>query len=482
MKSIGITTKICLLLAVAIAGGVGASTFLLVRLKMLQAAYDDVLAGIAHQDSARVMQMTFKKQVQAWKDLLLRGSDPAAFQRYSAEFHAQETKVRELAGALKAGESGADVSELIEQFEESHQQLGANYSAAGQAFEQAGGLNPREVDQMVKGQDRAPTDTIDRIVEVLAKRSAAASAAQARAVNRQIWELSLIILAVFCGIILVSTLTVRSLSAVLRRSIHSLAEGAAQVASAASQVSASSQALARGSSEQASSLEETSASTEEINSTAQRNTQNSGSAADLVSALQRKFADTNQSLEQMVSAMGQINTHSGSISKIIKTIDEIAFQTNLLALNAAVEAARAGEAGMGFAVVADEVRNLAQRCAQAAKDTAALIEESIARSRDGKSKVDEMAAAVRSVTEQSGKVKALVDEVRIGSEDQARGIEQIGKAISQMEQVTQKSAASAEESAAAAEELNTQSAALQRIVEALTRLMGRTAVTSAESV
>ena len=171
--------------------------------------------------------------------------------------------------------------------------------------------------------------------------------------------------------------------------------------------------------------------------------------------------------------MGEINTQSGKISKIIKVIDEIAFQTNILALNAAVEAARAGEAGMGFAVVADEVRNLAQRCAQAARDTAALIEESIAKSNDGKVKVDEVADAIRAITEESAKVKTLVDEVNLGSQEQARGIEQIGKAITQMEQVTQTTAASAEESAAAAEELNAQSETLKDIVGAVDGHGGR---------
>jgi len=160
------------------------------------------------------------------------------------------------------------------------------------------------------------------------------------------------------------------------------------------------------------------------------------------------------------------------MSKIIKTIDEIAFQTNILALNAAVEAARAGEAGMGFAVVADEVRNLAQRCAQAAKDTAALIEESIAKSNDGKTKVDQVAVAIHAITEESGKVKTLVDEVNLGSQEQARGIEQIGKAITQMEQVTQRTAANSEESAAAAEELNAQSETLKDVVVRLSAMVG----------
>lgn len=122
--------------------------------------------------------------------------------------------------------------------------------------------------------------------------------------------------------------------------------------------------------------------------------------------------------------------------------------------------------------MADEVRNLAQRCAQAAKDTAELIEESIAKSNDGKTKVDQVAVAIREVTEEAGKVKTLVDEVSLGSQEQARGIEQIGKAISQMEQVTQKSAANAEECASAAEELNAQSETLRDIVERLTAMVG----------
>jgi methyl-accepting chemotaxis protein/methyl-accepting chemotaxis protein-1 (serine sensor receptor) len=264
----------------------------------------------------------------------------------------------------------------------------------------------------------------------------------------------------------------RSVTGGLHEVVQEIAHGADQVTSAAKQISGASQSLAEGTSQQAASLEETSASTEEINSMARRNSENSHSAADLVKASDQRFADTNRSLQDMVLAMGEINTSSDKISKIIKVIDEIAFQTNILALNAAVEAARAGEAGMGFAVVADEVRNLAQRCAQAARDTAVLIEESILKSNDGKQKVDQVAKAIHTITEQSTQIKTLVDEVHLGSQEQSRGIEQIGRAIVQMEQVTQKAAASAEESASAAEELNAQSAALKDIVSRLNVMVG----------
>jgi methyl-accepting chemotaxis protein len=170
--------------------------------------------------------------------------------------------------------------------------------------------------------------------------------------------------------------------------------------------------------------------------------------------------------------MREITGSSGKISKIIKVIDEIAFQTNILALNAAVEAARAGEAGMGFAVVADEVRNLAQRSAQAAKDTAALIEESISRSHDGSTKLERVGEVIHAITESAAKVKTLVDEVNLGSQEQARGIEQISKSIAQMDRVTQTTAAQAQQSASASEELSAQAEATKQVVLRLAVLVG----------
>jgi methyl-accepting chemotaxis protein len=296
--------------------------------------------------------------------------------------------------------------------------------------------------------------------------AAQASAGRGRTL---IW---LLLLAAVAGGSAIVFFSVRSVSRVLRRAVTELSEGAEQVASGAAQVASASQSLAQGSSEQAASLEETSASSEEINAMAQRNSESSSMAAGLVSQSQQKFLEANRSLEQMVVAMGEISASSDKISKIIKVIDEIAFQTNILALNAAVEAARAGEAGMGFAVVADEVRNLAQRCAQAAKDTANLIDESIGKSNDGKSKVDHVAGAIQSIVAESGKIKALVEQVNLGSQEQARGISQVGQAIGQIGQVTQSTAAAAEQGAAAAQELGAQSEALIGVVERLTALAG----------
>jgi methyl-accepting chemotaxis protein/methyl-accepting chemotaxis protein-1 (serine sensor receptor) len=258
----------------------------------------------------------------------------------------------------------------------------------------------------------------------------------------------------------------------LRTTATELRDGSEQVASAASQVATSAQALSQGASEQAASLEETSASMEEMASMTRKNADNSQQAAELMAEVDTQVSQSNGALGAMVQSMASIADSSNKVSKIIKTIDEIAFQTNILALNAAVEAARAGEAGMGFAVVADEVRNLAQRSAQAAKDTAGLIEESIARSGEGSQKVEQVSAAIQSITGSVGKVKALVDEVSVASRQQAQGIDQVSQAIAQMEKVTQSTAATAEESAAASEELNAQAETSMGIVNGLQAMVG----------
>ena len=261
----------------------------------------------------------------------------------------------------------------------------------------------------------------------------------------------------------------------LHKGIGTLSEAARQLTMAAENIASSSQAVADGSSTQAATLEEISASSEQISAMAARNLDNCRSASQSVSQSQQKFDVADSSLGQMVQAMTDISSHSDKISRIIKAIDEIAFQTNILALNAAVEAARAGQAGMGFAVVADEVRNLAHRSAQAARDTSALIEESIQRSNSGQTKVADVADVIRAITEEARQTRTLVEDVSTGSEEQTRGIQEVAQSIVQMQRVTQSTAASAEESAAAAQELQAQSETLKEVVSHLTLLVGEVA-------
>jgi methyl-accepting chemotaxis protein/methyl-accepting chemotaxis protein-1 (serine sensor receptor) len=265
---------------------------------------------------------------------------------------------------------------------------------------------------------------------------------------------------------------VKGIIVTLRTATHDLAQGAQHVASASAQVASASQSLSQGATEQAASLEQTSASMEEIASMTRMNAENTHQAAGMMADAEKQVHGANAALDAMVTSMSAIKESSDKVSKIIKTIDEIAFQTNILALNAAVEAARAGEAGMGFAVVADEVRTLAQRSAQAAKDTAVLIEESIAKANDGNQKVNQVTSAIAAITDSSVKAKGLVDEVSVASRQQSQGIEQVSQAIAQMEKVTQTNAASAEESAAVSEELSAQAEEASSVVKRLMVLVG----------
>jgi methyl-accepting chemotaxis protein len=264
----------------------------------------------------------------------------------------------------------------------------------------------------------------------------------------------LLFLIALCVAVMTLILMERQVSGPLRIVARRLAEGADSLSISAAQVSSAGISIAEGASLQAASLEETSASSEEISSMAQRSAADCCTTAGLVELSQTKFGGANKALESLVLAMNAIQTSSAKVSKVIKVIDEIAFKTNILALNAAVEAARAGEAGTGFAVVAEEVRNLAAQCSAAARDSATIVEESLRNSEEGKSRLDLVTSSIQVVTEDSLKIKHLVDQINTASNEQTGGIAQIARAISSMERVTQSSAGTAEESASAAEELN----------------------------
>jgi methyl-accepting chemotaxis protein len=254
--------------------------------------------------------------------------------------------------------------------------------------------------------------------------------------------------------------------------VDGLNEGAEQVAAASGEVSASSQSLAEGASEQAASLEETSSSLEEMASMTKQNADNAKQANDLMKKITQVVEDSNTAMGQLTTSMGDISTASEETSKIIKTIDEIAFQTNLLALNAAVEAARAGEAGAGFAVVAEEVRNLAIRAAEAAKNTSSLIEGTIKKIKEGTEQVNKAGDAFQLVASSTAKMGELVGEVAAASNEQAQGIDQVNKAVAEMDKVVQRNAANAEESAAASEELNAQARQMKSYVQDLVSVVG----------
>ncbi|HVU24600.1 MAG TPA: methyl-accepting chemotaxis protein [Opitutus sp.] len=274
------------------------------------------------------------------------------------------------------------------------------------------------------------------------------------------------------GLVIFSIFVARSIPRPFVAIITKLRDAAAANVTSAGTVAETSSAVARESSEQAAAIEETSASLEEISSMARSNADNATRAKE-IARLTRTAADAGTTqVSAMNDAMDAIKTSSDGIAKIIKTIDEIAFQTNILALNAAVEAARAGESGMGFAVVAEEVRALAQRSAAAAKETAAKIDDSVAKSRHGAEVCAKVAVHLGEIATKTREVDELIGDIATASQEQTKGISQVNTAIGQMDRVVQAGAARAEEGTGVALELTQRSEQLQVAVDELAAVVG----------
>lgn len=274
------------------------------------------------------------------------------------------------------------------------------------------------------------------------------------------------------ALILLSFLIIRSITRTLNRSITSLSEIAGQVEMGAKQISASSQQLADGTSQQVSSIEATSSSLEEMSTMTRQNAQNANQVNKFMKEATGVVEKANSSMGLLTASMNEISEASRDIQKIINTIDEIAFQTNLLALNAAVEAARAGETGAGFAVVADEVRNLAMRAAEAARNTASLIDGTVRKVQDGSDLVQNTNEDFGRVSESVIKSGGLLEEIAAASGEQAQGIEQLNRSVAEIEGVTQQTSASAEETASASEEMSGQARQMRDFVGELIGLVG----------
>jgi methyl-accepting chemotaxis protein/methyl-accepting chemotaxis protein-1 (serine sensor receptor) len=429
-------------------------------------AREQLLAG---QISAASSDMVAQERGVAFSTVLQQ-ADKAAM--YNRQFVQSQQRVDEALREFRKLSGREDQSKDLEVLETELESVKRNH----QQFSAM--LSRQEMDSGLKAFDEILLPSLNRmsgaskrlVDEHSSALSSVAQSAQSRKAFSRWVTVSLLVLGITAGFGIV--ISIRRSTAMLRGVTAQMAQCGEQVSSASHQISGASQNLARGASQQAAALEQTSSSSQELSSMTQRNAENSRKVSDLMVDSERRIGEANRTLDQMVASMGDINTASQKVAKIIRVIDEISFQTNILALNAAVEAARAGEAGMGFAVVADEVRSLAQRCAQAARDTTTLIEESIGSSTDGAQKLGKMAEAIRSITESSTEVKRLVEEVNHGSHEQANGIEQIATALVDMQRVTQAAAASAEESASASTMMQQQASTLDTVVQQLVSMVG----------
>jgi hypothetical protein len=472
MKRMGLTGRIWLSLGVFVIGYLCSVT--VAQIQGVQAENrlertSEALFPVAQK--VQEAEAGFERMTRAFGDSVML-EDTAALDR--AEQSGTEA-AKLLSGAAKTPKLGTERAKKLGDLASDVHALATQGKTTYAAMIGAGDLTPEMQSNMralaertegLKGalasmRQQVGTDLRDELAQ------AVSSSVRQRWMGVVVFAISLVVAAV-----VVVVMIRRAVIGMLRNAIGTLRTGAQQIASAAGQVASSAQSLSMGSNEQAASLEETSASLEQMATMTRASAKHAQEAAVLVSEVHGLVDDSNKALSEMVVSMESIQESSNKVARIIKTIEEIAFQTNILALNAAVEAARAGAAGMGFAVVADEVRTLAQRSAQAAQDTASLIEASIASTSQGQSRVKRVVASVSAITSSVDKVKGLVDEVSSSTKEQAEGIDQVAEAVSRIEKVTQQTAATAEESAAASEELNAQAETAMAEVERVEVIIG----------
>ena len=467
-----IPQKLWALMGTACLTGIAAASLCLFQMHTAVARYDSILEHqVKAEADARVMQVTFKKEVQEWKDTLLRGNDPAQLAKYSGAFLKEQQAVRGQAVALLESSSGHSIHELVGRFLEAHDRMSERYGTALGAFKAAGGQNAHEADLMVKGQDRGPTNLIDDIVKGSETEANQLIQQNHRAVARQRTTCISVLAIAFTILLAGAAMTIRSLTVSLRRTITVLQGSVQEVTSSADQISSATQALADAASRQASLTEETSASSAEISAHARAASSNTVRMTEVMEQVSKRTAAGLGKMQDLTAAMQSIKQETSEIEKVLHAIDDIAFQTNILALNAAIEAARAGEAGLGFSVVADEVRQLAHRSAEAVQSTSQLITQCTESVRHGDERLADARQTIDGISGLVCEMKPLLESVQAASREQNRQLETIQTAMSQNESTAQTTAAGAEEGAAAGEELASMSGQLRQLMLDLQQLV-----------
>jgi len=462
-------------------------------------------------DRARVAQVDFKKQVQEWKDLLLRGSDANAFKTYHDGFVAQSRSVDQDLASLKQqmAELGLK-TDGVNAAAATHTELGSKYLAAIQHYDPKDPKSVHVVDGMVAGIDRPPTAAIDSLVASMKQDAQDASMQidqQSRGAFRDacVFLIAMVLCAMLAGAVLTwllaysitapigravkmaqavaqgdlsTQVTVTShdetgkllaaldaMNGQLRRVVNTIRAGSTEISASTKQIASGNQDLSARTSEQAAALEETSSSMQEFTSSVNANAIRAHEASRLAGSAADIAKQSGTAMSEAVDAMNQVQDVAGRITEITETMDRIATQTHILALNASVEAARAGEAGKGFHVVAGEVQSLARNSRTASREIRSLIEESVTIIASGTQMIARAESMVGRLLDSVDNVASTVDAIAAQSTEQASGIQQVNRAVQQMDEVTQSNAALVEEAAAAADTVQMRARSLVESVE-----------------
>jgi methyl-accepting chemotaxis protein len=513
MKHFRIVTKIYAIIGMSLVFSLGAIGYLLYELGRVAAAYEGALAAqVRAQDDARTLQVDFKKQVQEWKDVLLRGHDPQDRDKYQANFFKEEAAVHKGAQALREEISDAQARALLDEFSTAHEGLGKTYRAALDLFAQSGGDDPKPADKLVKGQDRVPTDLIDRIVERQKQQSEEARAAVSAALISERWLVGSACGAIFLGVFIGAYLISRSITRPLARTrevLDAVARGdltrrlpvasrdeVGMMTAALNQMlehmqntvgaintnglmlAGSSEELAVVSRQLSAGAEETSRQAGGVSAAAEqvsRNAQAVATAVEEMSATVNEIAQNAGGAARVAEAanatMAKLAESSAEVGNVVKVVASVAEQTKLLALNATIEAARAGEAGKGFAVVANEVKELAKETARATEDIGQKIEAIQRDARGAATAIMQIGTVVNQIHDMQATIASAVEEQTATTNEIARNIAEaaqggadISRGISEVAQSMRGTAEGADQTRQAAAELARMAAELGRLV------------------
>jgi methyl-accepting chemotaxis protein len=463
-------------------------------------------------DHARLAQVQLKIQIQELKNLLLRGRNPDRFEHYRKAFIGEGESLQKTLKDLRVLESalGMDVK-AIDELAVALTQMQTQYVEALRTYDPAAADPSAVVDALVRGLDRAPTESMDKLVgSINARAVQSANAALtrlqsgehqalasiavalllalaaggatawwlARSVVRPLGEAVVAAQAVAAGdlsrqIVARSrdetgqlTQALADMNASLKNIVQQVHDASASFYTGTAELAQGNLDLSTRTEEQAASIEETASSMEQMNASVRNSAARAQEARSMADAAASDARRSSEIVREAVQSMEQMDASARKIVDIIGVIDGIAFQTNILALNAAVEAARAGEQGRGFAVVAAEVRNLAQRSARSAQEIKQLIDTSVSQAASGTALVTKAGAAMEAVVQGIDQVAGRMNEISMAAEEQSHGIDQVNQAVSQMDQITQQNAALVEQAAAASKSLEQQSQTLLQAVSA----------------